>query len=45
MFGCCRLAAAEASIRNRFTYSGLDSAPASNNFTATIRSRLTCRAL
>ena len=40
-----RLAAVEASARNRFTNSGLDNGPNSSIFTATMRPRLTCRAL
>ena len=45
MAGCCRLAAASASARNRLTSSSLASVPLRIIFTATMRFRLTCRAL
>ena len=45
MFGWCSTAAAAASVRKRWTNSGVANAPARIIFTATMRSRLTCRAL
>src|ERR1700676_880195 len=44
MFGCCKLAAASASRRNRATSSGPARAPARIILRATSRFRLDCRA-
>lgn len=45
MFGCCKLAAVEASMRKRWMNSSLAYSPSNNSFTATMRLSPTCRAL
>jgi len=45
MFGCCKLAAAAASARNRCARSLPDCSPNKSIFTATMRPRLFCRGL